>query len=177
VFSSFLIFVRDREYNLRKKIAIAVVILIVIAAFLLKLRYPGKAQTILSSTDCKAELWNHVYEKERLRVRQECVAIEGRVVSMDRSSDGDLHIGLDADDRAVLNFVNVVHNHGELVVEVICEHPPDREAAKSGCVGFQSQVPLPSVGERVRVVGAYVTDLDQGWNEIHPVTRIEKLPR
>jgi hypothetical protein len=36
-------------------------------------------------------------------------------------------------------------------------------------------VAIPNVGDRVRVTGAYVTDRDNGWREIHPVTRIEKI--
>jgi len=31
------------------------------------------------------------------------------------------------------------------------------------------------VGEHVRVTGTYVLDSHNGWTEIHPVTRIDKL--
>jgi hypothetical protein len=27
-------------------------------------------------------------------------------------------------------------------------------------------------GKHVRITGAYVTDMEHGWNEIHPVTSI-----
>ena len=47
--------------------------------------------------------------------------------------------------------------------------------AKAACAGFTSQVTVPAVGDRVRATGAYVTDKDNGWNEIHPVTRIDVL--
>jgi hypothetical protein len=39
----------------------------------------------------------------------------------------------------------------------------------SACQGYTNQVSIPSVGQHVSVVGQYVTDLDHGWNEIHPV--------
>jgi hypothetical protein len=87
-----------------------------------------------------------------------------------------LHIGLDPEEKSVLNLINVIHGHGELVVEVVCEHDPVKETAKAACAGFHSQVTIPEVGNRIRVTGAYVTDRDMGWNEIHPVTRIEVLP-
>jgi hypothetical protein len=49
------------------------------------------------------------------------------------------------------------------------------DAAKAPCSGFHPQITIPGVGDRVRVTGAYVTDRDNGWNEIHPVMRIELL--
>src|SRR5262249_26139414 len=113
--------------------------------------------------------------KERLQIRQECTAVEGRIVFLERSEDGDLHIGLKPDDKAVLNLFNIIHGHRELIVEIICEHTPVRESAIPACAGFHSQVTIPQIGNRIRVTGSYVTDSDLGWNEIHPVTRIEIL--
>jgi hypothetical protein len=34
---------------------------------------------------------------------------------------------------------------------------------------------IPQASDRVRVTGSDVTDLENKWNEIHPVTRIEVL--
>ena len=125
--------------------------------------------------NCDANLWKHVHEKERLHVVEECTAVEGRVVSLDRASDGDLHITLDPVHKSVLSLVNVIHAHGELVVEVICEHAPADAGDKGACGDFRPQITIPNVGDRVRVTGAYVTDRDNGWNEVHPVTGIEIL--
>ena len=36
-------------------------------------------------------------------------------------------------------------------------------------------ITAPRIGDRVRITGSYVTDRDNGWNEIHPVSRIEIL--
>ena len=149
----------------------AIIALIVIAQF----RYPGKAPIKLSAESCNTELWKHVYEAERLKVIEACTAVEGRVVSVHRASDGDLHIGLDPDQRSVLNLKNMMHADSKLVVEVICDHTPTGANMKADCGGFHYDVMVPKVGDRVRVTGAYVTDRDNGWNEIHPVTRIEAL--
>jgi hypothetical protein len=158
----------------RRSIFIVVIVVVVIAIALM-LRYPGKASIKLKPELCEAELWNHVYEKERLRIIEPCTTVEGRVVKLGRGADGDLHIDLDPDNRAVLNLINVIHTHRNLVVEIICEHPPTREAAIKACEGFRSQVLIPQVGDRIRVTGSYVRDTETGWNEIHPVTKIQIL--
>ena len=64
---------------------------------------------------------------------------------------------------------------GHLVVEVICEHAAEEAEAKDACADHVPAVTIPNRGDRVRVTGAYVTDLHNRWNEIHPVTRIEVL--
>ena len=154
---------------------LAVLGALVAAFLLLKLRYPGKAPVKLPAESCDAALWKRVYRPERLRVLEACTAIEGRVVSLEREGDGDLHIVLDPDQKSVLNLVNAVHARGHLVVESVCDHAPAGGAATAACAGFAPQVTIPNTGDRVRVIGVYVTDRDIGWNEIHPVTRIEIL--
>ena len=140
-----------------------------------KLRYPGKATVKLQATECNADLWKHVYQPERLRVIEACTAVEGRVVSVHRAGDGDLHIGLDPEQKSTLNLVNLMHAQRHLIVEALCDHPSADSKATAACTGLASQITAPRVGDRIRVTGAYVTDRDNGWNEIHPVTRIEIL--
>ena len=158
----------------RSAILIASVTLV---GFLLaaRLRYSGKAPVRLPAADCNGDLWKRTYSPERLRVIEPCTAVEGRVVSVHAAADGDLHIGLDPDDASVLNLVNVIHQRRRLVVEIVCAHTPADREAVALCSGFTSQVSVPKVGDRVRVTGAYVTDGDNGWTEIHPVTRIDVL--
>ncbi|HXO29305.1 MAG TPA: hypothetical protein VOA80_18290 [Thermoanaerobaculia bacterium] len=112
-----------------------------------------------------------------LRVITRCTSADGRVVSLDRGADGDLHLALDPEHPSVLNLLNATHLHGNLVVEVICERAPaDAHAdAAAACAAFTSRVAIPRIGDRVRVTGAYVTDRENSWNELHPVTRIENL--
>jgi hypothetical protein len=159
----------------RSQVALVVLVVIVAMVLLFVLRYPGKARVTLHASECDSALWNHVYEKDRLQVLEPCTAVEGRVVSVQRSSDGDAHVSLAPDDPAVLNFFNVTHSHRLLAVEIICEHAPTRSAPVAACADFTSTVTVPLPGDRVRVTGTYVTDRDIGWREIHPVTRIEVL--
>ena len=140
-----------------------------------KLHYSGTAPGKLQAANCDPNLWKHVYEKERLKVIEPCTAVEGRVVAIHRNADGDLHISLDPENKSVLNLVNVIHGDRKLVVELICDHPAAESNAQTACKDFHPQVTVPTVGDRVRVTGEYVTDRDNGWNEIHPVTHIEVL--
>src|SRR5205085_8911623 len=163
---------RSRPLNRVSRIILVVLIAVIILFLLARIRYSGTAPGNLQDESCNRDLWNYVYEKDRLRIIQECVAVEGSVVSLHRNSDGDVHIGLDPENKSVLNLVNVMHAHRKLVVEIICDHPPSESDALAACGDFHSQTTIPKVGDRVRVTGAYVTDRDNGWNEVHPVTRI-----
>ena len=152
-------------------------VLLTLAALFIaaRLRYPGKATVKLPPADCNADLWKHVYSPDRLRVIEPCTAVQGRVASVHRAADGDLHIGLDPEQKSILNLTNVMHAQRRLIVEVVCDHPAVKNQAGPACEGFVSTIAAPSIGDHVRVTGAYVTDLDNGWNEVHPATRIEIL--
>jgi hypothetical protein len=66
--------------------------------------------------------------------------------------------------KNLLNEENDDKTNGLLVVEVI---PDDQES---------SLIQTPEEGDRVRVVGAWVTDEGAGgWNEIHPAWKVEVL--
>ncbi len=157
--------------------ALLLVVVASLVALLLMawMRYPGKPPLKLSAESCDAGLWKHVYSPERLRVIEPCTAVEGRVVSVHPQSDGDVHIALDPDQKSVLNLVNKIHSRGHLIVEAVCNHEPAREEDRTACLGFVQQLTLPKIGDRIRVTGSYVTDRENGWNEVHPVTRIEIL--
>jgi hypothetical protein len=101
--------------------------------------------------------------------------VEGRVVTVHRAADGDLHIGLDPDQKSVLNLINVMHAQRELIVEAVCDYATTKKEPAAVCQGFNSTVKSPAIGDHLRVIGSYVTDTENGWNEIHPVTRIEVL--
>ena len=153
----------------------AALVVVVALILIVRLRYPGKATLRLSPSECNADLWNHVGDREKLHVIAACTSVEGRVVSLYRASDGDLHIELDPYNKSVLNFANAIHANGHLVVEIICEHTPDNAQDAQACTGLSSEVAIPQVNDTIRVTGSYVTDRGTGWNEIHPVTRIRKL--
>jgi hypothetical protein len=150
------------------RIALGVLLTLITLFIVARLRYPGKATVKLPPADCTADLWKHVYSPERLGVIEACTAVQGRVASVHRAGDGDLHIGLDPDQKSILNLTNVMHAQRRLIVEVVCDHTPRDKEIASGCAGYASQITAPSVGDRIRVTGAYVTDRDNGWNETIP---------
>ena len=162
--------------TLRRTSRVFVIVIAVLAGLLVvaKLRYAGRATVKLPASSCDASLWQHVYEKDRLHVIEVCTAVEGRVVSVHQAEDGDLHIALDPDDKSVLNLLNATHTGRTLVVELICHHPSSGESA-AACGDYHSAVTIPQAGDKVRVTGAYVTDRDNGWNEVHPVPSIDIL--
>jgi hypothetical protein len=105
-----------------------------------------------------------VWNPRRLAVRAPCVTVVGRVVLVLPARDGDTHINI-LPDRGywhLLNRRNYLTQGGTLVVEVI---PADR-----------ARVPIPAIGAHVRVTGAYVTDLEHGWRELHPAWQIVPAP-
>ena len=162
--------------RLRQNLPLLVIAAVVLLFLGATIRYRGKAPVRLPLSACDAGLWQRVYERDRLQVIEPCTAVEGRVKFAHFNEDGDVHLGFDPDTKSVLNLVNVFHGRGELVVEVVCGHPPRKESAKAACAGYQPQIAIPRPGQRVRVTGVYVTDLDNGWREVHPVSRIEVLP-
>ena len=107
-----------------------------------------------------------VYDPERLKVQSSCEETIGIVHDSERVNDGDFKFYLDVEDeyKKLLNEENYDRANGLLVVEVI---PDDQDS---------SSIQIPEDGDRVRVVGAWVTDEGAGgWNEIHPAWRVEVL--
>jgi hypothetical protein len=125
------------------------------------------------SLACDPSLWNHVYHPSRLQVRSECTVVAGSVQAVLNESDGDVHIrlGLDQANDTLLNDANRAEQDGDLVVEIVCVGPipPDLEGT---CGGYRNAITIPTVHDRVRVVGPYVLDTVHGWMEIHPVSNL-----
>ena len=120
---------------------------------------------------CDAALWAHVYHPDRLQVVHACMTVRGRVDAVRQEPDGDLHILL-ATRPALVNSANVAYEHGDLVLEEICQGPVTQADAIDACQGVPHNLTVPSPGDRVKVTGSYVLDADHGWMEIHPVTRL-----
>src|SRR6476661_8844267 len=83
---------RAKSFKHRKRMTrnSQVMLAVVIAGLTLlvaaKLRYRGSPSLKLPDENCDAEVWKHVYEKDRLRVLQVCTAVDGRVASVHRNS-------------------------------------------------------------------------------------------
>jgi hypothetical protein len=158
-----------------QKTILLLIALIVILALVMRLLQRGHKPVRLGEGACDGTLWDHVYHAQRLWVMEACKTVEGTIVALRKEADGDLHIRLDVDDKTLLNERNYSGQHGDLVIEPVCVKDVTQADAVSACSGFVSTVLIPRAGDRVRVTGAYVTDLEHGWNEIHPVTAIELL--
>ena len=138
------------------------------------------------SSFCDPSLWNHVYPgdprrfskpQDRLRIIQDCVTVTGTIISAKPEADGDFHIRLQLDRQfaSMANARNRSGQHGALVLEPVCMSPVTQSDTikEHACDGFAQHVYSPNMlMQHVRVTGAYVTDMEHGWNEIHPVTSI-----
>jgi len=151
---------------------------------------------------CDESLWKHIFPgdprqfkkpEDRLRVIDRCKTVTGTIVWMKGEGDGDIHIRLllDTQFKNLLNAKNRKKlpkgQGGHLVVEPICQKEPTEGSAvkQKPCVNFRQSLPsLAQIranirkkkGTRVEVTGAFVTDAEHGWNEIHPVTTLKLIP-
>lgn len=139
---------------------------------------------------CDDSLWQHVYTgdpkkfskpQDRLKVITPCRTVTGTVFNFLSEADGDFHIRIAVDPqfKSLLNAKNKSDQSGHLVVEPVCTKAPTQpDTVKEGvCNGFRQTIFTPDMkGKRVRIVGAYVEDMEHGWNEIHPVTSITVIP-
>ncbi len=128
-------------------------------------------QSAARRSACGTALWRHVYHPDRLRLVRRCMTVRGRVTELRWEPDGDLHILL-ATRPGLVNADNDRYEHGDLVLEEICQGSVTQADAVAACRGVPHDLTVPSVGERVSVSGPYVLDADHGWMEIHPVTNL-----
>lgn len=124
----------------------------------------------------------HVYSPDRLRLLAACVTVTGTIQSETLQVDGDFHVRLRLDPgqtcagQPCLNGGNTSERAGDLVLEPVCENPISQADAVAACQGYHNPLVLPPVNSHVRVMGAFVLDLDHGWNEIHPLDSISVMP-
>jgi hypothetical protein len=136
----------------------------------------------ITPSPCGANLefeWQHVYHPDRLVVREQCKVVTGVIDSVRSEPDGDFHVrlALDPGQENLLNDKNMSVQHGDLVIEPICEHPATQTDAVASCENFAGGVPRPRKGMHVRVAGSYVHDVERGhgWMEIHPAVLIQEI--
>lgn len=117
----------------------------------------------------------HVYHPDRLQIVQACISVTGTIAFERKEPDGDYHIGLKLDPKYgdLVNDCNLTclngAEHGDLVLEPVCEVPVTQADAINACAGYHNSLVIPSVGTHVSASGVYVKDLDHGWMEIHPL--------
>ena len=141
---------------------------------------------------CDSSLLKHVYNPQRLLVKQKCIAVTGTIVDATKTQkmkrpdgvrhepDGDTHgwLKLDPEFSNRVNAGNKSKEGGNLVFEIVCLFvPPSQKDAKPACKGYKSSIVIPPIGSHVRIVGQYVQDkMHAKWMEIHPVTSLEVVP-
>ena len=129
-----------------------------------------------NSVVCDATLWDYVYQPSRLKIINDCTSVSGIIASIRVEADGDYHIGLNVDSQYqnLINKENIQKQHGNLVLEVICQKQVKQENAIEACSNYSGHIDIPNIGDHVIVTGPYVLDLQHGgWAEIHPVNKFE----
>ena len=129
------------------------------------------------TASCDSALWEHVWDSSRLEVIDKCKEVTGTIEELSAQDDGDAHmlLKLDAGQENLLKPKNITKKEGDLVIEVICANEITKKKAKEPCEGYLNQIKLPETGQHVKVTGSYVIDSNNGWAEIHPVTKIEVI--
>jgi len=164
--------------------AIALFLLVGGCSFFVAYRLSHRVQTSgpeaspqTSATQCDQSLWEYVYNPVRLQVLDQCISVTGTVEEVRKEADGDVHIlfRLDQQFESLLNEKNISRQHGDLILEPICQGKVRQADAEESCSGYNGPYFEPQIGQRYLVSGAYVHDLDHGWNELHPVTSMQPV--
>lgn len=126
---------------------------------------------------CDPSLWEYVYNPARLQVLNSCISVTGTVDEVRKEADGDYHIRfrVDQEFESLLNEKNISRQHGDLILEPICQGKVRQADAAEPCSRYGGPYFEPQIGQRYLVSGAYVHDADHGWNELHPVTSMQPV--
>lgn len=137
----------------------------------------GNLPSPQADAHCDQSLWQYVYHARRLQVLSPCISVTGAVDEVRQELDGDIHIlfRVDREFDSLLNDRNISRQHGDLIVEPICQHTPTQPSAREPCSDYSGPFFQPQIGQRYLVWGAYVYDSDHGWNELHPVTSMQPV--
>jgi hypothetical protein len=130
-----------------------------------------------AATGCDASLWEHVYSPARLKQLAPCLSVTGIIDESSVDEDGDQHflLKLDPGQDRLVNKRNAKKKAGDIVLEIVCANPTTMKKPKSACAGYTNRIPIPAVGAHVRATGSYVIDSHNGWAEIHPVSKLQKM--
>ena len=130
-----------------------------------------------TTVDCDTSLWKYVYNRERLEVTDICKTVTGVIEESSADDDGDQHmlLKLDAGQEGFLTKKNIKKKQGDLVIEAVCANKTTLEKVGNTCNGYINHIQIPKVGDHVKVTGSLVIDSHNGWEEIHPITKIEVI--
>jgi hypothetical protein len=139
---------------------------------------PGpQASPQTTPIQCDQSLWQSVYNPGRLQVLDSCITVTGTVEEVRKEADGDIHIRfrLDQQFASLLNEKNISRQHGDLILEAICQGRVRQADAAESCSRYGGPYFEAEIGQRYLVSGAYVHDTDHGWNELHPITSMQPV--
>lgn len=115
---------------------------------------------------------SHVYVPGRLQTIKSCITAAGTVTAKRGEADGDYHIlvQLESQYSNLTNQANLDHQHGWLVVEIICVLSVNQTDAISPCQNYTNQITILDIGQHITFSGPYVLDSEHWyWAEVHPV--------
>jgi hypothetical protein len=126
--------------------------------FVARSRPPRASNVAATLPSCRTQPLRGVHDPSRLTVLGTCRWATGRVVALIHEPDGDWHVDIAVAPafRSLENGRNRTGAAGALVTEIM---PGQR-------------FPIPSIGERISVMGTWVHDRIHGWREIHPIWTI-----
>ena len=136
---------------------------------------PGATTAAPATTRVCGSPTAHVYHVYRLHLLEACRTVSGVVAGVRSEADGDYHVRLTLDPQfsSMLRSANMTDQHGDLVLEPICQHNVTQADAVAPCAGGVTQVPIPPIGTHVSATGSYVLDEGHGgWAELHPLFEI-----
>jgi hypothetical protein len=130
-----------------------------------------------TAANCDTALWHYVYNPDRLEVIDYCKTVTGVIEESNADEDGDQHmlLKLDKGQDDLLTKRNFKKKQGDLVIEAVCVNKVMLKKVGSTCQGYINHIQIPRVGDHVRVSGSLVDDTHNGWNEIHPITKVEVI--
>ena len=114
----------------------------------------------------------YIHEPYRLYLMDPNKTVIGVVKSVNKSIDGDINIRLAVTDYSLLTKNNIKKEDSCLVLEIVC----GCKSVFKVCDGYINQIPIPNVGDTIKVTGLYVYDKRHKINEIHPVLKLVKIP-
>ena len=128
-----------------------------------------------TAIDCDTTFWKYVYNPERLEVIDKCKTVTGIIEESSADEDGDQHmlLKLDNGQEDLLTKKNTKKKQSNLVIEAVCANKTTLGKVGNTCNGYINKIQIPKLGDHVRVTGSLVNDTHNGWNEIHPITKIE----
>ena len=134
-----------------------------------------KTTETITSEGCDSNLWKYVYNGERLEIITKCKTATGVIEESNADDDGDQHmlLKLDNGQEDLLTKRNIKKKQGDLVIEAVCVNKVNLKKVGTTCDGYFNKIQIPVLGQHVKVTGSLVLDSHNGWNEIHPITKIE----